>query len=137
MIQVTPIGVVRNSIHERPEKWTDIQSEIHIKKEYQDALDGLDEFSHIMVTFHFSMSTTHFLKVHPRGRQDLPLVGVFSTRAPVRPNFLGVSIVELVDIKKNVVTVKGLDAFDGTPVIDIKPHLSCHSPTKVPEWVNK
>lgn len=136
MISITPIGIVRNGIDERPQKWADIQSEIHVKSEYQDALDGLEEFSHIVVLFYFHLSSSHLLKVHPRKRDDLPLVGVFSTRAPVRPNFIGMSVVELVGIDQNVVTVKELDAFDGTPVIDLKPHFSAVSPTSVPEWVN-
>lgn len=135
MITITPIGVVRNGVHERPEKWADILSDIHVKSEYHDALDGLEEFSHIVVIFYLHLSASHVLKVHPRKREDLPLVGVFATRAPVRPNFLGVSTVELLQIDKNVVTVKGLDAFDGTPVIDLKPHLSVITPTKVAEWV--
>jgi tRNA-Thr(GGU) m(6)t(6)A37 methyltransferase TsaA len=133
----TPIGVVRNGVHERPEKWSDIYSEIHIKKELQDGLDGLSEFSHVVVIFYFHLSETALLKVHPRGNQDLPLVGVFSTRAPVRPNSIGVTIVELVKVEENVITVKGLDAFDGTPVLDLKPHLSCVEPTRVPEWVKE
>ncbi len=138
-IQISPIGTVRNGIHKRPEKWADIVSEIHINPQFHDALEGLDQFSHIMVIFHFHLSTSYLLKVHPRGDPDLPLVGVFSTRAPVRPNFLGVSIVELVTIDRNenILTVKGLDTFDGTPIIDIKPHLSCTSPERVAEWVKK
>ncbi len=137
MFTVTPIGTVRNGIHERPERWADTQSEIVIESEYMEALEGLEEFSHIMVIFYFDQSSVHPLKVHPRGRGDLPLVGVFSTRAPVRPNPIGVSIVELIGVRMNVLTVKGLDAFDGTPVLDIKPHLSAITPTKVPEWVDQ
>lgn len=134
---VTPIGVVRNGVFERPEKWCQVQSEIHVQEKYQEALEGLDEFSHIVVVFYLHLSTSHLLKVHPKGRKDLPLVGVFSTRAPVRPNFIGVSVVELLHIHGNVVTVKGLDAFDGTPVLDIKPHLPVASPTRLPQWVTR
>lgn len=88
-----------------------------------------------MVVFYFHLSSVSPLKVHPRGRSDLPLVGVFSTRAPVRPNPIGVSVVELLTVKGTVLTVKGLEAFDNTPILDVKPHLSDISPTKVADWV--
>jgi tRNA-Thr(GGU) m(6)t(6)A37 methyltransferase TsaA len=135
--ELTPIGTVKNGIHKRPEKWADILSEIHIKKEFQEALNGLSDFSHIMVIFYLHLSGGSVLKVHPRGRGDLPEVGVFSTRAPVRPNPLGVSIVELVKIEENILTVKGLDTFDQTPILDIKPHLPTVSPKRMPEWVRR
>ncbi len=134
---IAPIGVVRNGIHERPETWVDICSEIHVRKELEEGLEGLEEFSHIVVVFAFHLSLTSSLKVHPKGREDLPLVGVFATRAPVRPNPLGVSVVELMKREGNVLTVKGLDAFDGTPVLDIKPHLSAVSPERVAKWAEK
>lgn len=135
-ITITPIGVVRNGIHEKPETWADICSEIHVRKELEEGLEGLEEFSHIVVVFAFYSSTSS-LKVHPKGREDLPLVGVFATRAPVRPNPLGVSIVELIKRKGSTLTVKGLDAFDGTAVLDIKPHLSGISPERVAKWAEK
>jgi tRNA-Thr(GGU) m(6)t(6)A37 methyltransferase TsaA len=137
MIEINPIGVVKNSIHERPETWKGTQSEVHIHKEYQEGLDGLQEFSHIVVVFYLHLSSAHTLRVHPRGKAELPVVGVFSTRAPVRPTPIGVSVVELLSISGNVLTVKGLDTFDGTPVLDIKPHLPVVSPTKLPSWVHK
>lgn len=137
MILITPIGFVKNGIHKRPDAWGDIYSDIHIKEEYVDGLEGLSDFSHVMVVFYLDRSSDFLLKVHPRGKKDLPLVGVFSTRAPIRPNFIGVSSVELVKVDKNVVTVKGLDTYDGTPILDLKPHLSCVVPTRVPEWVNQ
>ena len=137
MISLTPIGVVKNGIHERPDEWVNICSDIHVKEEFVEGLEGLSDFSHVIVIFHFNRSPDFLLKVHPRGNKDLPLVGVFSTRAPVRPNFIGVSIVELVKVNQNVVTVKGLDTYDGTPILDLKPHLSCVVPTRVPEWVHQ
>jgi tRNA-Thr(GGU) m(6)t(6)A37 methyltransferase TsaA len=136
-LALTPIGTVKNGIHRRPEKWADVLSEIHIKKEVQEALDGLDDFSHIMVIFYLHLSGGGTTKVHPRGRKDLPVVGVFSTRAPARPNPIGVSVVELVKVEENILTVKGLDAFDGTPILDIKPHLPTVSPTRLPDWVTR
>lgn len=135
MIRVTPIGVVKNGIHNRPNMWIDTVSEIHVDKKMQQGLEGLEEFSHIIVVFYLNLVGRVLFKVHPRNDRTLPLTGVFSTRAPVRPNPIGVSVVELVNIDKNVVTVKGLDAFDGTPVLDIKPHLPVVSPKKLPSWV--
>jgi tRNA-Thr(GGU) m(6)t(6)A37 methyltransferase TsaA len=136
-ISLTPIGTVHNKIHQRPETWKETVSKIVVKEEVQDALDGLDQFSHIVVIFYLHLSVGSVLKVHPRGDTTIPLTGVFATRAPVRPTPVGVSVVELVNIHKNVVTVKGLDCLDGTPVLDIKPHLPLVSPTKVPDWVHR
>ena len=78
-------------------------------------------------------------KVHPRGRQDLPLVGLFATRAPYRPNPVGMSVVRLLECRGNVIKVQGLDAINGTPVIDIKPYLPRDGVVDVtfPQWVSK
>ncbi len=88
-----------------------------------------------MVVFYLHLSKGYPMRLHPRGDPELPLMGVFSTRAPVRPNPIAVSVVKLLKITGNVLTVKGLDAFDGTPVLDIKPHLPVVEPERLPEWV--
>jgi tRNA-Thr(GGU) m(6)t(6)A37 methyltransferase TsaA len=79
------------------------------------------------------------LKVHPRRRKDLPLLGIFATRTMTRPNPVGLTLVELVKVEGNVLTVRGLDAFDGTPILDIKPFDSWDiaETAKVPEWWTK
>ncbi|MBU7043137.1 MAG: tRNA (N6-threonylcarbamoyladenosine(37)-N6)-methyltransferase TrmO [Theionarchaea archaeon] len=136
-ISLRPIGTVKNDIHERPETWKDVVSEIHIDPELEDALSGIEEFSHLLIIFYFHLSSECPLKLHPRGNPDLPLTGVFATRAPVRPNPIGASIVELLTVSGNVLTVKGLDTYDSTPVLDIKPHLSDHPPERLPSWVNR
>lgn len=76
------------------------------------------------------------MKVHPRGRRDMPLLGVFVTRTPYRPNPIGLTLVELLKVEGNVVTVRGLDAFDGTPILDIKPfdYWDMATNARVPEW---
>ena len=76
------------------------------------------------------------IKVHPRGRSDMPLLGAFATRTRLRPNPLGLTLVELLEVEGNVVTVRGLDAFDGTPVLDIKPfdYRDVAEDARVPEW---
>jgi tRNA-Thr(GGU) m(6)t(6)A37 methyltransferase TsaA len=136
-ISLVPIGVVKNGVNKRPPSWKDVISEIHIRKDLQEGLDNLKEFSHILVLFYLHLSVSLHLKVHPRGDDALPLVGVFGTRAPVRPNPIGVTISELLSVRENILTVKGLDAFDQTPVLDIKPHLPMPDPVRLPQWVGK
>ena len=76
------------------------------------------------------------MKVRPRGRRDMPLLGAFATRTPHRPNPIGLTLVELLELEGNVVTVRGLDAFDGTPILDIKPfdYWDVAEYARVPEW---
>jgi tRNA-Thr(GGU) m(6)t(6)A37 methyltransferase TsaA len=76
------------------------------------------------------------LKVRPRGRSDMPLIGVFATRSPHRPNPIGLTLVELVKRKRNILTVKGLDAINGTPILDLKPYDIWDSAEniRVPNW---
>lgn len=76
------------------------------------------------------------LKAHPRGRKDMPLLGVLATRVARRPNPIGLTLVELVERRGNVLTITGLDAFDGTPVLDIKPfdYWDMTKDARVPEW---
>ncbi|MBU7015321.1 MAG: tRNA (N6-threonylcarbamoyladenosine(37)-N6)-methyltransferase TrmO [Theionarchaea archaeon] len=136
-ISLVPIGVVRNGVTERPLSWKDIVSEIHVRKDLQEGLMDLEEFSHVLVVFYLHLSMSFRLKVHPRGDESLPAVGVFGTRAPVRPNPLGVTVVELLSLKENVLTVKGLDAFDETPILDIKPHFATPCPSRLPSWVER
>jgi tRNA-Thr(GGU) m(6)t(6)A37 methyltransferase TsaA len=143
-ISLEPIGVVRNEIRDHKRSgWGEVTSEVVIDEELAESLEGLEEFSHIIVVFWMHKSPTgmkHPVKVHPRGRADLPLVGLLATRAPFRPNSLGVSVVKLAEIRQNVLTVVGLDAMDGTPVIDIKPFMPpLDNPTEVrmPDWVSK
>ena len=76
------------------------------------------------------------LKVHPRGRRDMPLLGMFATRTPYRKNPIGLTLVELLGVEDNVLTVRGLDAFDGTQVLDIKPfdYWDTAQEARVPRW---
>jgi tRNA-Thr(GGU) m(6)t(6)A37 methyltransferase TsaA len=77
------------------------------------------------------------LKVHPRGRIDLPLLGIFATRTASRPHPIGLTLVELLEREKNSLVVRGLDAFDGTPVLDLKPadSLDMSRNLRVPKWL--
>ena len=143
-IVVRPIGRVRNEIKEQTgRQWEGVQSEIVIEESLTDCLDGLEQFSHIIVIYwmhQIAPVRQPVGKIHPRGREDLPLVGIFSTRTPHRPNPLGVTTAKLVERKGNVLKVTGLDALDGSPIIDIKPHIA-HSDSppdaKEADWVKK
>ena len=142
-IILKPIGIVRSEVKEHKRGgWGEVTSEIVIDEEWTEHLDGIDEFSHIMVVFWMHLSpvgTRPPGKIHPRGRADLPLVGLFATRAPYRPNPIGVSVVKLLRRHDNVLTVQGLDAIDGTPVLDIKSYMTpVDKPEdiRMPDWVS-
>lgn len=140
-IELEPIGAVRNDRHDNTSHdWTTVVSEIVIKEELADLLDGLEEFSHILVLFWLDRVTPQerkVRKVHPQKRQDLPVVGVFATRTPSRPNPIGITEVRLLERRGNVLKVQGLDAVDGTPVLDLKPFLpsgEARDDIRMPEW---
>lgn len=139
-----PIGIVRSKVSEpRRAGWEQVTSEIVVDESLTESLDGLEAFSHIIVVYWMHKVLYAGLprgKIHPQGREDLPLVGIFATRTPYRPNPLGVTVVRLLKRKGNVLRVVGLDAIDGTPIIDIKPYIPpFDSPphVEVPDWVEK
>ena len=138
-IVLKPIGFVRTeAIGDEVKDKTRI-SQIALRDELADALYGIDGFSHLFVLFwlhEISDEQRKTLKVHPRGRKDLPLLGVFATRTMLRPNPIGLTLVELVKVEGTVLTVRGLDAFDGTPVLDVKPFDSWDmaKDARVPSW---
>jgi tRNA-Thr(GGU) m(6)t(6)A37 methyltransferase TsaA len=143
-IKLNPIGIVHNDIKQTGYRdCKDIVSEIEIDARWTELLDGIEEFSHIIVLFWMhkvSPDAEPPAKVHPRGRADLPLVGLFATRAPQRPNPIGITTVKLLKRRGNILTVQGLDAIDGTPVIDIKSYMIpriARNEIRMPEWVAK
>ncbi len=140
-IILNPIGQVRNGITEKMRHgWREVESEIIIAPELTDSLDGLADFSHIIVLFWMHQSTGPVpVKVHPQGRDDMPLTGVFATRSPHRPNSVGMSVVNLLECDGNVLKVQGLDAINGTPLLDIKPYLlkDVIPGARHPEWVSR
>lgn len=144
-VVVRPIGVVRNSVKEpRREGWESLESTIIVQDRWAGALDGLEGFSHIFVIYWMHLvsdepreTTTH---VHPRGDPQIPLQGVFATRSPVRPNPIGLSVVPLIERRGNVLRVRGLDAVDGTPVLDLKPYLAHYEDVPgatIPDWLER
>jgi tRNA-Thr(GGU) m(6)t(6)A37 methyltransferase TsaA len=114
---------------------------IRIFDEYVDGLLGLEEWSHVNVFYWFDQNDVpekrRILRVHPQGNDANPLTGVFACRAPVRPNLIALSVCKLVSVKGNLVNLDSLDAFDGTPVLDLKPFIPPDAPlreVRVPAW---
>ena len=100
------------------------EAQIEIEEAWAEALDGIEEFSHIWVLWWFDRSEApDSPRVHPEGRPEMPLVGIFATRSPRRPNPLALTAVRLVKRQGNRLHVQGLEAHDGTPVLDLKPYL--------------
>jgi len=118
-------------------------SEIAIHPEYADLLHGIEDFSHILVLYwahKVDADGRRLTRVHPMGRKDLPLVGVFATCSPARPNPILTIAVRLVERSGPVLHVSGLDAVDGSPVIDIKPYLPSYysvPDAKLSAWMNQ
>jgi tRNA (adenine37-N6)-methyltransferase len=141
-IVLNPIGFVKTSALGDEVKDKALISQIVLRNDLIDGLRGISEYSHLFVLFYLNQVTPeqrNTLKVHPRGRQDMPLTGVFAVRTMLRPNPIGLTLVELVKFERNVLTVKGLDAYDGTPVLDIKPYdfWDMAENAKVPDWWKK
>jgi len=116
-------------------------SSIRIFDEFAEGLKGLDTFSHLIILYWFHLREGEegrsVLKVVPRRHPGAPEVGVFASRSPSRPNPIGLSVSELVKIESNILWVKGLDAVEGSPILDIKPYLpraDAFSAAVVPEW---
>jgi tRNA (adenine37-N6)-methyltransferase len=138
---VKPIGHVENGVQDiRFDDWTSLFSRLVIDQAYVEALDGLEEFSHLLVICRLHLPGKVLLKRHPRDRGDLPLVGIFATRSQLRPNRLGLHLVRLVEKRGKELVVQGLDVIDGTPVLDIKPYIprqDVAANAVVPEWTNR
>ena len=128
-LAVKVLGVVRNEIKE-PGRRTDIRnivSEIELYDSYADGLDRLDEYSHITVLYWYHVEHhpgPHPVKQHPHNQDSYPLVGIFALRGSNRPNRIGMCAVPLLERQGNKIRVTGLDAIDGSPVIDIKPYIA-------------
>lgn len=141
-MQLRPIGVVKSLLKEpsliaesgdlewRPEEgqreWRTRVSELVIDSSLAGILDGIEDFSHLLVLYwahRVPPEGRSIIKAHPMGRKDLPLVGIFSTCSPARPNTICAIVVRLLERKENVLKVEGLDALDGSPLIDIKPYI--------------
>ncbi len=119
-----PIGFVESDfkgIQDDPDIFHETISRIRILDDFAEGLFQLERYGRLYVIFRFDRAEGYRLVIHPRGDANRPERGVFATRSPYRPNPIGLSVVELVGIDGNVLTVRDLDAIDGTPVLDIKP----------------
>ena len=143
MIEVEPIGRVRGGrIEAVDDDWGDVEAAIALDPDRfsPDALLGLDGFSHVEVVYCFHLLDPADVVMgtrRPRGNPEWPLVGIFAQRGRVRPNRLGITTVELVAVDGLDVRVRGLDAVDGTPVLDLKPYMAGfapRTPVHEPEW---
>lgn len=140
-ITIKSLGLAKNKVHEPTlPGWKGVTTEIVIDKNYAKGLDGIEDYSHVIVVYWMDQEKECHLKHHPQVRADIPFVGIFACRCPQRPNRIAISTVELVKRKGNVLTVKGLDIVNGTPILDIKPYTPQYDwvgKAKVPAWVSK
>lgn len=126
-IKYIQIGIIHSPFKEpkgtpiQPRAAQGIEGTVEVFHEYTEGLKDIDGFSHVILVYHFHLSKEMSLKVKPF--LDDQTHGVFSTRAPNRPNPIGISVVQLVKIEGNILRVKDLDIVDGTPLLDIKPYI--------------
>ncbi|MCF8069831.1 MAG: tRNA (N6-threonylcarbamoyladenosine(37)-N6)-methyltransferase TrmO [Desulfobacterales bacterium] len=123
----TPIGTIHTPFNDiknmpiQPTGASHVEGKIEIRQEFMEGLQDLDGFSHIILLYHLHKVKSHKLVVIPF--LDTQPRGLFSTRAPKRPNPIGLSVVKLLKIEKNILCVSHLDMLDGTPLLDIKPYV--------------
>ena len=143
-IPLVVIGSVSNGRTSADDRgWGALESRIELRPEFADGLLGLDQFTHALVVFfmhRYPDREISVLRRHPRGRSDMPLLGVFAQRARMRPNRVGITAVEIVRVEEDAAVVRGLDALDGTPVLDLKPYVPVfdrRDGARVPEWMTR
>jgi len=142
MNELSPVGVVRSPRNDLSDDlWGEVTARIEIDDSFgPECLDGIEQFSHAEVIFLFDRVPDSAIERgarHPRGNKDWPRVGIFAQRGKDRPNRLGSTIVEVVSREGRVLTVRGLDAIEGTPVLDIKPVMAEFLPRtalRQPPW---
>lgn len=138
-----PIGRVENAVSEKKDTaWGENVSSITLEEQYAGGLSGLEQFSHAIILYYLDQAQyikEKHLQRRPQNREDMPKVGIFSQRAKDRPNRIGMTSVEIVSVSDRTLTVKGLDAVNGTPVLDIKPYYPVYDRKEavVPGWVNR
>jgi tRNA-Thr(GGU) m(6)t(6)A37 methyltransferase TsaA len=152
-----PVGVVKSEVKEpslvagsgdlewHPKEgqreWRTRVSQLIIDSSLDGILDGIEDFSHLLVLYwahRVPPEGRSLLKAHPMGRKDLPLVGIFSTCSPARPNTICATVVRLIKRQENTLTVEGLDALDGSPIVDIKPYIPSYyqaDNVKMADWM--
>lgn len=140
-IKFKPLGQAKNKVGKPMlPGWENVMTEIVINKKYEKGLDGIEDYSHVIIIYWMDQEKECHLKHHPQGRSNIPYIGIFACRCPQRPNRIAISTVKLVERKGNSLKVKGLDIVNGTPILDIKPYTPQYDRVdneKVPKWVNK
>jgi tRNA-Thr(GGU) m(6)t(6)A37 methyltransferase TsaA len=137
-----PIGVIENEFTESvPRGWEAVLHRLVFASDWVPSLEGIEQFSHLIVLFWLDRIRPPIASsVHPEDHLELPEVGIFATRTPRRPNPIGLQVTELVKREGNVLTVRGLDALNGTPLLDVKPYLpdgDSRPAAVVAEWVSQ
>ncbi len=144
-ITLTPIGYVKSPRKEiEDDNWGDVVSQIALTDEFgEESLAGIEEFSHAEIIFFFDQVKREKIITgarYPRGRQDWGKVGIFAQRGKNRPNRLGLTTVKILKREGKVLYVQGLDAINGTPVLDIKPAMVEFQPKeklRQPKWATE
>jgi len=141
---VQPIGRVVSGRREADpdDLWETAVAEIEVDPAWAGALDGLEGFSHVWLLWWLDRfdDPPETVRVRPEGRPEMPLTGIFATRSPHRPNPLALTVVRLVERQGARLRVQGLDAYEGTPIIDIKPYLrrgDLIAEATVPAWLEQ
>jgi tRNA-Thr(GGU) m(6)t(6)A37 methyltransferase TsaA len=123
-ITYRPIGIIHSPFKEpkgtpiQPNAAKDIEGMVEVFTQYEKGLKDIEGFSHIILIYHFHLSKAYSLEVKPY--MDNKLHGLFATRAPARPNPIGLSVVRLTKVERNNLYIKDVDIVDGTPLLDIK-----------------
>jgi tRNA-Thr(GGU) m(6)t(6)A37 methyltransferase TsaA len=143
-ITFEPIGTVHNGYPHghKPLTWQGTRSRIEIDPRWSEGLVGLEDYSHIHVLcyLHLMQGEDPIVRIRAQRHPEMPLVGFFCTRTPLRPNPISLTVVELIEREDNVLHVRNLDMYDGTAVLDIKPYLTrgdCQPQATVPEWMHR
>ncbi len=141
-IVLKPVATIRNSrIEATDDYWGEVITEITLEEHIPaEAFENIEKYSHLEVIFYFDKAEQEQMVYsgRPRGNPDFPVMGIFCQRKKDRPNHLGLTTVELIAHNGRTIIVKGLDAIDGTPVLDIKPAVKEFEPRKEvmqPKWV--
>ena len=142
-LTVRPIGTVKNYVTDRKDTaWGEDVSDVILDRAYIGGLKGLEDFSHAIIVFLLDQARfapEKHLQRRPQNRDDMPVTGIFAQRGKDRPNRIGITAVEILSVTENCLVVRGLDAVDGTPVLDIKPYYPAYDrkDAAVPEWVDR
>jgi len=160
-IKIKPIGYVKNEIQQttfqqdidvaerkrqsqlKYQQIKQTHSELIIDPIYEEMLDGIENFSHIIIIYWPHLLTEEqrkLKKVYPMGRKDLPIQGIFATRSPARPNSILISTVQLIERQGNILHVKGLEALNESPILDIKTYIQISDQINnpvFPDWVHQ